>query len=54
MPGMDGFDLLRHIKERDLPWPVVVMTAHGEVSLAVQALKAGASDLSKSRSRGTH
>jgi two-component system response regulator FixJ len=44
MPGTDGLALLRHIKERNLPWPVVVMTAHGEVSLAVQALKAGASD----------
>ena len=44
MPGMDGLDLLRHIKERDLRWPVLVMTAHGEIPLAVQALKAGASD----------
>ena len=44
MPGMDGLTLLRQIKEHNLPWPVVVMTAHGEVSLAVQALKAGASD----------
>src|SRR6478735_4432631 len=44
MPGMDGLDLLRDIRRRNLPWPVVVMTAHGEVSLAVQALKAGASD----------
>jgi two-component system, LuxR family, response regulator FixJ len=44
MPGTDGLALLRQIKERDLPWPVVVMTAHGEVSIAVQALKAGASD----------
>jgi len=44
MPGTDGLALLRQIKERNLPWPVVVMTAHGEVSLAVQALKAGASD----------
>src|SRR6476620_9619302 len=44
MPGMDGLALLRQIKEHNLPWPVVVMTAHGEVSLAVQALKAGASD----------
>ncbi len=44
MPGMDGLDLLRHIRQRNLSWPVVVMTAHGEVPLAVQALKAGASD----------
>jgi two-component system, LuxR family, response regulator FixJ len=44
MPGMDGLGLLRHMRDRDLTWPVVVMTAHGEVSLAVQALKAGAVD----------
>src|SRR3954451_9954961 len=44
MPGMDGLDLLRHIKERDLCWPVLVMTGHGEIPLAVRALKAGASD----------
>jgi two-component system, LuxR family, response regulator FixJ len=44
MPGMDGLGLLQEIKERSLAWPVVVMTAHGEVSVAVQALKAGASD----------
>jgi len=44
MPGTDGLALLRQLKKQNLPWPVVVMTAHGEVSLAVQALKAGASD----------
>jgi two-component system response regulator FixJ len=44
MPGMNGLELLRRMRERNLPWPVVVMTAHGEVPLAVQSLKAGASD----------
>src|SRR3954467_6815633 len=42
MPGRDGLELLRDMRRRNLPWPVVVMTAHGEVPLAVQALKAGA------------
>jgi two-component system response regulator FixJ len=44
MPGMDGLALLRRLREDNVSWPVVVMTAHGEVPLAVQALKAGASD----------
>jgi two-component system response regulator FixJ len=44
MPGMGGLDLLREIRGRTLPWPVVVMTAYGEIPLAVQALKAGATD----------
>ena len=44
MPGIDGLDLLRQVRGRNLSWPVVVMTAHGEVPLAVQALKAGARD----------
>ena len=44
MPMMDGIELLRRLRERNLHLPVIVMTAHGEVSLAVQALKAGAAD----------
>ena len=44
MPGMDGLELLRRLKEQNLPLAVVVMTAHGEVPLAVRALKAGAVD----------
>jgi two-component system, LuxR family, response regulator FixJ len=42
MPGMDGLELLERLKERKLSLPVIAMTGHGEVSVAVQALKAGA------------
>lgn len=44
MPEMDGIELLHRLRQRNLHLPVIVMTAHGEVSLAVQALKAGATD----------
>ena len=44
MPGLDGIELLRRLKERGFGKPVVVMTAHGDVSMAVQAMKAGAVD----------
>jgi two-component system, LuxR family, response regulator FixJ len=44
MPVMDAIELLRRLNENNLRFPVIVMTAHGEVSLAVQALKAGATD----------
>lgn len=44
MPGLDGIDLLRRLKERGFRGPVVVMTAHGDISTAVQAMKAGAVD----------
>jgi two-component system response regulator FixJ len=44
MPGRDGIDLLREVKER-LPWiPVLVVTGYGDVPMAVRALKAGAVD----------
>jgi two-component system response regulator FixJ len=42
MPEMDGLELLETLRERKLALPVIVMTAHGEVSLAIQALRAGA------------
>ena len=41
---MDGIGLLEELRERDLRFPVIVITAHGEVPLAVSALKAGAVD----------
>ncbi|MBB5751292.1 response regulator FixJ [Prosthecomicrobium pneumaticum] len=44
MPGMSGIDLLRHLGEIGRPLPVIVMTGHGDVPMAVEALKAGALD----------
>jgi two-component system, LuxR family, response regulator FixJ len=44
MPGMDGLALQRELKSRDIPLPVIVMTGHGDVPLAVEAMKAGAVD----------
>jgi two-component system NtrC family response regulator len=42
MPGMDGLELLRQAKGRDPDLPVIIMTAHGTVDKAVQAMQDGA------------
>lgn len=44
MPQMDGFQVMTELARRGVEWPVVVMTGHGEVSVAVQAMKGGAVD----------
>lgn len=44
MPEMDGLALQRHLSETGVRLPVIVMTGHGDVPIAVQALKAGAAD----------
>ena len=44
MPQMDGMELLRRIKGSGGNLQVVVMTGHGDISLAVEAMKLGASD----------
>ena len=44
MPGMTGLELVRELKSRDVALPVVVMTGHGDVPLAVEAMKAGVRD----------
>jgi two-component system, LuxR family, response regulator FixJ len=44
MPGMSGIDLLRRLKELKVDVPVIVITGHGDVPLAVEAMKVGAID----------
>lgn len=44
MPEIDGFQVMTELAERGIGWPVVVMTGHGEVSVAVRAMKLGAVD----------
>ena len=42
MPGMSGIDLLKELKKRPHSMPVIVITGHGDVPLAVEAMKLGA------------
>ncbi|MDJ0977549.1 MAG: response regulator [Erythrobacter sp.] len=44
MPEIDGLEVQTELRERGLPFPVVVMTGHGDVDVAVRAMKNGAVD----------
>ncbi len=44
LPGMDGMRLLEHVMNVDPSIPVVLITAHGDVAMAVQAMRIGAYD----------
>jgi len=44
MPEMSGLDLVRRLKELGVALPVIVITGHGDVPLAVEAMKAGVID----------
>src|SRR5438034_8537810 len=44
MPGMEGLEVLREIRQRDSQAQVVMITAFGTIDLAVEAMKSGATD----------
>ena len=44
MPEMDGLEVQRELNARGVAMPVIVLTGHGDISIAVQAMKAGAVD----------
>jgi RNA polymerase sigma factor (sigma-70 family) len=44
MSGMNGLDLQQHMRDRGAIIPIVILTGHGDVPIAVRSLKAGATD----------
>jgi FixJ family two-component response regulator len=44
MPGMSGLELVGHLKTRNLNRPIVLITGHGDIDMAVSAIKMGAFD----------
>lgn len=44
MPGMTGIELLKTLKARSFPLPVIIITGHGDIPLAVEAMREGAAD----------
>lgn len=44
MPGIDGIEMLKRMKASQSTFPILIMTGHGDVPLAVEAMKLGAVD----------
>jgi two-component system response regulator FixJ len=42
MPGMSGLDLVRHLVARSVVAPIILITGHGDIDMAVSAIKSGA------------
>jgi two-component system response regulator FixJ len=53
MPGMSGLDVQRELQRRNVALPVVVITGHGDIPVAVAALKSGAVDFLEKPFDGT-
>ena len=44
MPGLDGLEVQRRLNDRGVILPVIIVTGHGDIAMAVQAMRAGAAD----------
>ncbi len=44
LPDMNGMEILKHVQQKQLPCSVVVITAHGSINTAVEAMRDGAYD----------
>lgn len=44
LPDISGMDVLAFVREQQIPCPVIIITAHGSINVAVEAMKAGAFD----------
>jgi RNA polymerase sigma factor (sigma-70 family) len=54
MPGMGGFEVQRELARRGIRLPVVFLSGHGDIPIAVQAIRAGALDFLEKPVRDTH
>ena len=44
MPDVDGLELMSTMRERGINWPIIIISGHGDIQVAVQAIKLGAID----------
>src|SRR5262245_24077146 len=54
MPGMDGIELVRELSRRGVPLPVILISGHADVPMAVAAIKSGAEDFIEKPVDDTH
>jgi RNA polymerase sigma factor (sigma-70 family) len=54
MPGISGLELIERLAVRGVRWPVILITGHGDIDMAVKAMKAGAFDFVEKPFDETH